>query len=51
MEAIMIVNEGEVVEHITERIMEVKGSSDLGRGAQIYREVAGQLDIKKNFYI
>ena len=36
IEAVMIVNEGEVVEHIAERIMEVKGSSDLGRGAQIY---------------
>lgn len=47
----MIVNEGEAVENVCERIMEVKGSSDLGRGTQIYPEIPGQLDIKKNFYI
>lgn len=47
----MIVNEGEVVERVYERILEVKGSSDLGRGAQIYPEVKGQLDQKKAFYV
>jgi hypothetical protein len=36
IEAVMIVNEGEVVERVVERLLEVKGSSDLGRGAQIY---------------
>ena len=51
IEAVMIVNEGEAVQNIVERILEVKGSSDIGRGAQIYPEVAGQLESKKNFYI
>ena len=32
----MIVNEGEIVEQVVERISQIKGSSDLGRGAQIY---------------
>lgn len=47
----IIVNEDEVVEKIVDRILEVKGSSDIGRGAQIYPEIAGQLEQKKNFYI
>ena len=51
MEAIMIVNEGEAVEAVFERILEVKGSSDIGRGAQIYPEISGQLEHKKNFYV
>jgi hypothetical protein len=32
-------------------VLEVKGSSDLGRGAQIYPEIKGQLEQKKNFYV
>jgi hypothetical protein len=51
VEAIMIVNEGEAVERVYERILEVKGSSDLGRGAQIYPEIKGQLEQKKAFYV
>lgn len=51
IEAIMILNEGEAVERICERIMEIKGNSDISRGAQIYPEIVGQLEAKKNFYI
>lgn len=47
----MIVNEGEAVERIVDKFLEVKGSSDIGRGQQIYPEIPGQLDPKKTFYI
>lgn len=47
----MIVNQGESVENIFQRIIEIKGNSDLGRGTQIYPEINGQIQYKKNFYI
>lgn len=51
IETIMLMNEGEAIEQIFDRIVEIKGSSDIGRGAQIYPEISGQLEQKKNFYI